>query len=339
MVSENPHQTFIKVSGSSVVIYSSAVCYSGRRCENGANLTTDRKKAYKGQLTDKSISRVKKKLYAWLYAICEGNKLNCTRKIKPAVITLTLSSPQQFEEGHDDKYIKKHLLELFLKQLQYKFGVVNYFWRAEAQQNGNIHFHIIVDRYIDKIKLQSIWNSVQEKFGYIDPFFFKYNHRNPPSTQIETFSHDEKGIDYLIKYVLKDENYRLIEGLQLRFSNSIGRLVLQSSILECAVTNNIIDELEKKAEYSFKSDYFQVFYFDKPAANYFNFESIMYETNQYYKCAFLLIYKHNLPDVFLKLLDHYFNDFSRYRILRNDLSRYVAQLKIFDAVVRRFYPK
>lgn len=36
----------------------------------------------------------------------------------------------------------------------------HYFWRAELQANGQIHFHLIVDHYIPKHAVQHDWNKL-----------------------------------------------------------------------------------------------------------------------------------------------------------------------------------
>ena len=43
----------------------------------------------------------------------------------------------------------------------------NYMWFAEKQGNGNIHFHIILDRFIPKNDARVLWNKVQANHGYI----------------------------------------------------------------------------------------------------------------------------------------------------------------------------
>lgn len=78
-------------------------------------------------------------------------------------ITLTLSSTQI----HSDNEIKSSLLEPFLQQLRQKWHCTSYIWRAEKQKNGNIHFHIITDRFIPWNELRNVWNNIQERRGYI----------------------------------------------------------------------------------------------------------------------------------------------------------------------------
>lgn len=82
---------------------------------------------------------------------------------KIAFITLTLSSKQ----CHSDQTIKTRLFNQFLIEMQRKWKVQNYIWRAEKQQNGNLHFHILCDKFIPWLELRNLWNRVQQKLGYV----------------------------------------------------------------------------------------------------------------------------------------------------------------------------
>lgn len=87
-------------------------------------------------------------------------------KFKICFITLTLSS----EQKHSDNEIKNKLLNQFLVEARKKWKVDKYVWRAEKQVNGNIHFHIVIDKFIDYKSLVTTWNRIQNKLGYIDQY-------------------------------------------------------------------------------------------------------------------------------------------------------------------------
>jgi len=84
-------------------------------------------------------------------------------KFKIAFITLTLPSKQI----HDDNTIKNNCLNQLLIELKKHYKVKNYIWRAEKQKNGNIHFHILVDKFIPYQELRDRWNRIIEKLNYI----------------------------------------------------------------------------------------------------------------------------------------------------------------------------
>ncbi|MDV7397395.1 hypothetical protein RZS08_38695, partial [Arthrospira platensis SPKY1] len=103
------------------------------------------------------------------------------KKRQLVLLTVTLPSSQV----HSDQHIKRHCLVPYMDILKYHYKIQHYFWRAEAQQNGNIHFHIILDRYIPFMDAQDLWNQVIERIGYVTRFARKHNHFKPPTTNIK----------------------------------------------------------------------------------------------------------------------------------------------------------
>jgi len=83
-----------------------------------------------------------------------------------AFVTLTLPSQQV----HTDNEIKAKCLNQFLIELKKRFKVARYVWRAEKQKNGNIHFHILIDRFVPWQNLRDIWNRIVEKLGYVSRY-------------------------------------------------------------------------------------------------------------------------------------------------------------------------
>jgi hypothetical protein len=131
--------------------------------------------------------------------------LNATNKTNPAVInwqsvkfrmafiTLTLSAKQI----HSDNIIKRELLNPFLIEIKRQHDVQNYVWRAERQQNGNIHFHLLVDKFLPWHEVRGLWNHLQAKLGYIRAYqqSMREYHRNGFKIRA----------DLLAKWPLKDQ--------------------------------------------------------------------------------------------------------------------------------------
>ncbi len=151
---------------------------------------------------------------------------------KLALITLTLPS----EQRHPDEEIKSKLLNQFLIELNKKFSVQDYIWKAEKQENGNIHFHILINKYIHHEKIKKTWNRILEKLNYISNYRhnmqkfysdgFKLtthgkdnrtpvqqrkayelgkseNWQNPNSTDIHALYKIKNASAYLVKYLAK----------------------------------------------------------------------------------------------------------------------------------------
>ena len=150
-------------------------------------------------------------------------------------VTLTLASPQI----HTDTEIRHMLLNHFLTELRQKFGLENYVWKAEKQENQNLHFHVLIDIFIDHRKIREIWNRIQNKLGYIERFRagikqkgFEYyyeaarknnkyisteqilerwqkgereNWKQPPGTEIKQVARIKKASAYFAKYFSKED--------------------------------------------------------------------------------------------------------------------------------------
>lgn len=157
------------------------------------------------------------------------------KKNKISFVTLTLSSPQKKRVNY---YL---MLNLMLKKICYNYGF-NYVWKAEHQENNNVHFHLIILGCVDWKFIRSAWNKIQKihvdeyqmkmKEKYRRGFFFdssmltpsgkivdedvqkerykkgvKSNWRNPNSVDVKIVGGEEGssiGI-YIAKYISKNE--------------------------------------------------------------------------------------------------------------------------------------
>lgn len=107
----------------------------------------------------------------YLVYISKKGQVQSTSKAKSVrfiltFITLTLPSKQI----HTDNEIKNKCLNSFILEIKEKYKVRNYLWRAEKQKNGNIHFHIITDKFIPWNELRQNWNRIVEKLGYVSKY-------------------------------------------------------------------------------------------------------------------------------------------------------------------------
>ncbi len=172
---------------------------------------------------------------------------------KITFITLTLPSKQI----HTDNEIKSKCLNQFLIEISKYNYVSNYVWRAEYQENGNIHFHILVNKYVCWRDLRYRWNRIINKLGYVDRYQenmiefhkngfqvradllqkwtlkqqlqayqngIKTNWSSPNSTDIHSISLINNIKSYLTKYLTK-QTQELKENLngQLEEKTGIGR--------------------------------------------------------------------------------------------------------------------
>lgn len=212
--------------------------------ESDKNLTRG---IYNGYISPATRRHIRRTVGTWIRSIWIYRQQIKMRydpgKPYPVFITLTLPSAQI----HDDREINRRCLQPFLATLKRVHGVTHYFWRAEAQANGNVHYHILTDRYIAARDLQASWNKAVNVLGYEDRYFEQSGKIDPPSTDVHRMTdqiRDPKTgklrtvdpVEYLLDYVtdaaqpaedqdpmmLGPERPRLLRG---RYRNSEGRVI------------------------------------------------------------------------------------------------------------------
>lgn len=203
---------YIKLAHNSLVTYSLPTTRPRRTTaqeETSKNLTRGK---FNGEISEKSRRELSKRAQNWLLSIQEAKKagINTVGKDRnyTTFVTLTLASKQV----HTDNEIKRKLLNTFIIYVKREFKVREYIWRAEAQKNGNIHFHLFLDKYIHYSRLRHLWNGIQETLGYITAFEETHHHRNANSTDIERIKSVKGASIYVAKYISKASTYRKIEG-------------------------------------------------------------------------------------------------------------------------------
>jgi hypothetical protein len=200
-----------------------------KQIENEKNLK--RGGGFNGFVSEKTAREVTRRI---------SNLIEIAPKAKRVVtfVTLTLPSTQK----HDDNFIKRYLLGDFIQIISKKYRVKNYIWKAEAQKNGNIHFHIMADSYLPNVarvtsrrqgRINEIWNKICARYGYLDSYkadrlkdYRKgnlteaqihwqkaFNFSVPNSTDVHPLKSKTKPESYINKYISKPEpGRRLIEG-------------------------------------------------------------------------------------------------------------------------------
>jgi hypothetical protein len=184
------------------------------------NIST-RKITYQGEMSVAGKKKMTKVLMCWAHAIELYNAKIPDSKVSQRKMVVFLTCTLSSSQWHADKEIKSQILKPFMRILREDFGCSNYIWKAESQKNGNIHFHILIDKYLAKDKVQEIWNECQEKLGYVSRFKEKFGHNNPPSTNIQVVKNQSEMEKYIGKYVGKGDQYRLIDGAVWKASKKL----------------------------------------------------------------------------------------------------------------------
>ena len=164
---------------------------------------------FNGYISRSASIKIRKRLEAWIKAVYVNAEFqNGPTKPKHAHIgflTLTLPSDQV----HSDNEIGRRCLTPFIQQLKRIYGVESYFWCAQPQENGNIHFHLLIDRWVDKDGVNDYWNVATDHLGYLSRSIASGGSHRPPSTNIKSCPKDMSLVKYVMKYVSRQPEIRL----------------------------------------------------------------------------------------------------------------------------------
>jgi hypothetical protein len=232
---------------------------SSRKAGGNVSIQAKRKisKAIEYLVTTSTEKKVKEKIYGK------------TITFKCAFVTLTLPSKQ----AHPDTEIINKCLNSLLIELTKYHCVKNYIWRAEKQQNGNIHFHILIDKFVAWYELRNRWNRIVNKLGYTDRFKEKHGHKTPNSTDIHSTRKIKNLKAYLAKYLTKQtdstDNTKCENESKFPPSGRIwgcNHALSKTRGLNLIIDSEIDSELRKITERSdcrkYEGNYFTVYFFD-----------------------------------------------------------------------------
>lgn len=247
----SPKIPILRINPNSAIIYETALeppPRTERQKENQKHLTRGQ---FNGWLSDKAKQKVKKILRTWI-AGAKVIRETSNRARLPKVpyftfVTLTLSSKQK----HSDQYIRRYMLQAFIQELERKHDVWHHFYVCEKQKNGNIHFHLLIDSYIQWREIRRVWNRIQDNHGYIEPFNKIHFHRNPNSTDIHGLREVKDVVSYVVKYMTKDQDSLKVKGRIWGCSDALRKLVPYEGVIEgelLKIANELMNESYFKVE-------------------------------------------------------------------------------------------
>ena len=163
-------------------------------------------------LSDTAKKDIRRRVDNWQWAVTASQRLwskgRERRRRYFVLVTLTLPSVQI----ESDNVIKRKYLNVWLQNLERVHKGINWLWVAESQKNGNIHFHVVVDRWVAFEWVRRSWNRVLNNGAYIDNYRAKFGDGNPPSVNV----HGQKAMGnpaaYITKYLTGDKFVRELEG-------------------------------------------------------------------------------------------------------------------------------
>lgn len=161
-------------------------------------------KTYSGAVTKGAQRRIRRSVDR-LLQLSEVQKIynpviKTIQKFRLNFITLTVAST-------DKNYSAREMYDLcfkpFLRWLRETKKSQFYIWKAELQKRGQIHYHVISNRFIMHDEIKAKWNELQYKAGILEGFFDKFKHYNPPSTDVHAVYKVKDLSAYFSKYLSK----------------------------------------------------------------------------------------------------------------------------------------
>jgi hypothetical protein len=159
-------------------------------------------------MSDRSARRLGSALN-WMILFSTEKKVHSIKekrdfKFRIGFITLTLSDTQK----HTDHEIKQHMLAPFLKWLERSHNCQSYIWKAESQDNGNIHFHITVNQFVHWKSIRAKWNRLLANHGYCKVFQDGTNDKGNAATQIKAVKTMKGIVSYMQSYITKKDVFK-----------------------------------------------------------------------------------------------------------------------------------
>lgn len=186
-------------------------------------------------------------------------------KIKPKKYRLTfLTVTLPAKQAHTDQKIKSVVLNNFINKLRYHKKDLKYIWRAEPQENGNIHFHFILNLYVEMKLCDKLWHDSLELLGYVTAYEKKWKSRFPPTNRIEYVYTAKQIVGYATKYMTKIEDRRKIDGRNWYASQKLNAMIKGETHISREWERDMLESLRKVGLYCAENDYATKFYFNSP---------------------------------------------------------------------------
>lgn len=135
--------------------------------------------------------------YLWLRTRKRQVQLADGRLINFRQGFLTLTLPGVATADH--KAIKRKVLDPFFTYARNVLGLRDYVWTAELQDRGEIHFHVLVNQFLDKGRIRKAWNEACARSGIVA----MSEANEQPSTEIEGVKSYNGSKAYAAKYLGK----------------------------------------------------------------------------------------------------------------------------------------
>lgn len=252
----------VKVSPSVISVYTELNGFVKSREMSEKSQENLKKKKFSGTISDKTRKHISK-MVEYMALLTKQKALNDRRNRRKVsyrltFVTLTLQATQ----NHSDNVIKKEFLNQFLIEARRKWNISTYVWRAERQKNGNIHFHIVFNKYVHWASIRNTWNRICSKKGYLIEYEKEHGHSNANSTDVHAFYKVKNVAKYIAKYVSKKGENGNCQGKLWACSTDLSNIKEMDELITYDIGEELQDLLLKYPNRIIYKDYVTIFNFN-----------------------------------------------------------------------------
>ena len=109
---------------------------------------------------------------------------------------------------HTDREFHNKIFKDFIRALKRRHSSLLYIYRAETQENGNLHYHLVTNTFIHWRDLRDLWNYYLRQNGY-------KKHDDANSTDVHSLKNVVNPAAYIAKYITKQDDSRRKVGIKI----------------------------------------------------------------------------------------------------------------------------
>jgi len=242
--------TFVQVRNSSLVTYDRPD--DGFRCPSWRK--PPQRKGYSGEVTASTQKRITTAVDIFLQLAPEREIYNPVtkrrQKFKLSFITLTVSAHDPIEHSEGHKALKVWLQHFKRPWHRRKMSesMKTYIWKAELQERGQIHYHVITNAWLHLAEIRRVWNDLQKARGWTQDYFAQHRSHDPNSTDVHSIYKIKDVGRYLSKYIGKQQYKASPANPEAGFPALMVPIALDAKVWGCS------EDLKGKKRFSCEMD-------------------------------------------------------------------------------------
>jgi len=191
-----------------------------------------------GELSINARMKIKSAI-RWLIASSDAKEVY-EKKHKKKVKYLVSAATLTFADNMQDDNKARQILSKWLEMASYRWDAKQWVWKAEAQERGAIHFHLVFNVYIPYAELNFTWNRALTKAG------LKLTSKN--GTDIHAVLNCKSLEGYLVDYLTnkeKSKDRRKIKGRLWGCSRDLAQAGKRYMLLDADELVSLSNELHR----------------------------------------------------------------------------------------------